>query len=388
MLVIGLVLSKVTSNYAIGYFVEQKNEFAFSLVFCGLVEVVVYVLAYFYQNIFISRISEDNSRNQSFKVYENSPLFLKNVLRNKDKMCVVVGIICTGVIACNSVIFILNCDKREVYLDKAISVDYFLTGHDTGSDEQRNTDEIVKESDIEKVEQEAYFKAGGRLYHSLDENRVSMNTNQLPEKSEFPLFYQFDFERDNANNYLVNLYGADIFVLDQMELYDGVIDYKKLATGNYIIYGLEIEPTSMEYTGDVCEDWKYFNVGDKVALLGEAGKKEYEIMAICIVNHTYAMNILIVSYMDRKKEFVVLGNIGMTSRQIRAMVVGEGITYGIFISLLCVILSGLVEVMGKFLLLGNTWEFQITIAPLVVSVIAILVISVIIPIVVHRKLKS
>lgn len=195
-----------------------------------------------------------------------------------------------------------------------------------------------------------------------------------------------------------------------MEMYEGEIDYEKLATGKYIVYGLERKADFLEYVGAVSDEWKYFNVGDKVTLDSVKGQNTYEIMAICIVNHTYSeqnsytyaghgltfylptdeymiygnddvmrylfntqnskmiddelqgigfesrrgwreeylgdmedirkgalvfafgcvgvgffvfINTLIISYLDRKKEFDVLSSIGMTSKQIKLMILGE-----------------------------------------------------------------
>lgn len=475
LVVASFPISKIVSNYVMGYLMKQHNGFGIILLICASIEIVLLGIAFLKQNFFLTNVCEREQRVQSYKIYENAPLFLKNVLRNKEKMRVVVEIICTGVVVCNGILFLLNCDKSEVYLDKAISVDYFLTGHSTGSDKLRTPEEIVKERDIEKVEKKEYFQDGGKIYHSLDTNRVSLITNALPETSQFPLFYQFEFEKNGQGNYLVNLYGADNFVFSNMELYEGAIDYEKLASGKYIIYGLERKPGNIAYTGEVCDNWKYFNVGDQIELVGESRGKKYEIMATCIVNHTYAedhsysypgkelvfylptkeylsfgndnvmrylfntknsevvdeqlsgikfesrhgwceqymrdretiknsavffafgcvgigffvyMNILIVSYIDRRKEFLILGNIGMTHRQIRQMVLGEGITYGIFIAVICIVISIFIELLGKLVLVGESWEFRVTVRPLLFSIIVVLAVSVVVPLLVYRHMNK
>lgn len=475
LFVISLPASKIVSHYVLGCLTKHHDGFGMILLICALIEIVLSGLAFVNQNFFLTNVCEREQRVQAYKTYENAPLFLKNVLRNREKMRVVVGIICTGVIVCNGVLFMVNCDKSEVYLDKAISVDYFLTGHSTSSDKLRTPEEVVKESDIKKVEKGKYFQAGGRIYHSLDVNRVSLITNALPETSQFSLFYQLEFEKNDEGNYFVNLYGADDFVFSNMELYEGKIDYEKLASGKYIIYGLERKPENVAYTGGVCDDWKYFKVGDQIELVGEEGGKKYEIMAICIVNHTYAeehsysypgkelvfylptkeylsfgnddvmrylfntensevvdgqlsgiefesrhgwceqymrdmetiknsaiffafgcvgigffvyMNILIVSYIDRRKEFIILGNIGMTHGQIRQMILGEGITYGIFISVICIVISIFIELFGKLVLIGESWAFRITVRPLIFSVVVVLAVSVVVPLLAYKYLNK
>ena len=115
-------------------------------------------------------------------------------------------------------LFLLNCDNSKVYIDKVIGVDYFLTGCKTGANIRRTAAEVVKESDIEKVEHHQYFKEGGRLYHSLDEKRVTLISNLVPETSRFGVYCQQPFEKDEKGNYFINLYGADDFVFSNMEM--------------------------------------------------------------------------------------------------------------------------------------------------------------------------
>lgn len=473
LLIFSMPVSVVLGNYIIGYLLRKKGILWNINFICILVEVLLFGIAYCSQNRFLSFMFEKNQDNNRVRVYENIPLFLKNVLRNSTKMMGVVGMICTGVTVCNGILFILNCDKREVYINKAISVDYFLTGYDTRSN--RTSEETVRESDIEKVENNEFFQAGGRLFHSLDADRVALITDQLPETSKFPVFFNRSFETNIKDNYFVNLYGADDFVFSNMELYEGEIDYEKLAGGDAIIYGLERNPEISAYAGSVSDEWKYFEIGDQVTLDGAAGQKTYEIMAICIVNHTYAEeksyiyaghelvfylpaeeylsfgkegamrylfctkngtvidgdlekenigfeskhgweetylselkairnsavlfafgcvgvgffvygNLLIVSYLDRRKEFQILGNIGMTSGQLQVMVLGEGISYGIMISVINVLAYVFIEFTGKQVMTGEDWLFVSTVKPLMICTVSVLAVSAIVPMSVYRRL--
>ena len=59
-------------------------------------------------------------------------------------------------------------------------------------------------------------------------------------------------------------------------MYEGEIDYEKLATGKYIVYGLERNPDFLAYVGAVSEEWKCFHVGDKVTLDSANGQKTYQ----------------------------------------------------------------------------------------------------------------
>lgn len=447
----------------------------YDLVFCGA-EIGVILCAFLFQNRYIRVLYEEKKEWSAATTNEHIPLFLKNVLRNKSKMKLVTGIISFGMIVFNSILFIINCDNSQVYVDKAISVDYFLTGCDTRNTELRSKDHIVEEKDIDTVTAIDDYEDGGRLYHSISPV-ASLVTNDLPEKSNFSVTYGVPLEKTESGNYFVNLYGADEFVFNNMELYEGSIDTDKLATGNYIIYGLARKAGSLAYVDDVSEEWKYFNVGDEIELEGADGIKQYTIMAICKVNHTYAeqyeytysghelifylpsseyltyaesaengetkpmrylfntrnsqiiddklqgitfesrrkwaddykkerdaivngtflfaigcaaiglfvfINTMIISYIDRKREFEVLANIGMTSGQVNLMILGEGITYGIIISMIIVVCVCFVEAFGKLVLIGESWIYRITMNPMMICAIVIIAISTLTPIVVYR----
>ena len=364
-------------------------------------------------------------------------------------------------------------------MDKAISVDYFLTACDTQNTVLRNEDQIVEESDIKVVTGIDAYEEGGRLYHSVTPI-AALITDLLPETSKFSVFAGLPIEKNEVGNYFVNLYGADDFVIENMELYEGSIDFDKLATGNFIIYGLSRKQETLAYTGDVSEEWKYFDVGDEIILEGNNNSKKYTIMAICKVNHTYAeqyeytypghelifylpskeyltyaesakegenqpmrylfntidsqniddelqglsfesrrkwtedylkeldgilsgtflfaigcavigffvfVNTMIISYLDRKKEFDILKNLGMTSKQIDTMVLGEGLTYGLVISAIIAICVGTVELLGKLILVGESWNYRIIVSPMFICIAVIITVAMLTPIIVYKIIK-
>ena len=445
-----------------------------------MVEIVAVCIACVVQNYFLSTQYDGEHYPTSYITNENYPLFLKNVSRNKSKLGLVAGIICFGMVVFNSILFILNCDNSQVYVDKAIAVDFFLTGCDTRNTDYREDNQIVKENDIVKVTTMPEFIDGGRLYHSISPI-ASLKTDLLPEASKFSISYGTPFAQNEDGSYFVNLYGADSFVMENMELYEGDIDLNKMVSGEYIIYGLSRKAGSLAYVDDVSEEWKYFNVGDQITLDGTNGPKKYTIMAICKVNHTYSeqyeysypghelifylptteyltyaesaddgevepmrylfntvdslntekkldglsyesrrkwfeeyekenheivrgtflfavgcaiigffvyVNTMIISYLDRKTEFTTLAKIGMTSRQVYAMIFGEGATCGIVISLIIAVCVGMVEVLGKITLIGESWKYMILVSPLLFCVAGILVVSALVPIVVFSVIRT
>ena len=161
-----------------------------SLMFLGI-EICVFFCAFIFQ-CFCIRVLYDGEKDQtSIITKEHIPLFLKNVLRNKSRMSLVTNIICFGMIAFNSILFFIACDNSQMYIDKAISVDYFLTACDTGDTALRSIAPIA-----------------------------SLITNLLPDTSKFSVFDGLPLEKNEVGNYFVNLYGADDFVIKNMELYE------------------------------------------------------------------------------------------------------------------------------------------------------------------------
>ena len=474
---ISLPASLICSNYMIAKLMNSnRGIWKNNLMFLGI-EVCVFCCAYVFQCYYV-RVLYDGEKYQTSSITkENIPLFLKNVLRNKSRMALVTNIICFGMVVFNSILFVISCDNSQVYIDKAISVDYFLTACDTRNTVLRNENQIVKESDINVVTGIDAYEEGGRLYHSVTPI-ASLITDLLPETSKFSVFAGLSMEKNEAGNYFVNLYGADDFVIENMELYEGSIDFDKLTTGNFIIYGLSRKQETLAYTGDVSEEWKYFDVGDEITLSGNNNNsKKYTIMAICKVNHTYAeqyeytypghelifylpskeyltyaesaqkgenqpmrylfntidsqniddelqglsfesrrkwtedylkeldgilggtflfavgcavigffvfVNTMIISYLDRKKEFDILKNLGMTSKQINTMVLGEGLTYGLVISAIIAFCVGTVELLGKLILVGESWNYRILVSPLLICIAIIMVIAMLTPMIVYK----
>ena len=286
-LCVSLPASLMGSNYIIVKLMNTNRGIWKNNLMFLCIEVCVFFFAYLFQCYYM-RVLQDEEKNQTSNITkEHLPLFLKNVLRNKSRMVLVTNIICFGMIVFNSILFVVSCDNSQVYIDKAISVDYFLTDCDTRSTPLRSAGQIVEERDINVVTKLNAYEEGGRLYHSVSPI-ASLITDSLPETSKFSVFDGLPIEKNETGNYFVNLYGADDFVIENMELYEGNIDFDKMATGNYIIYGLSRKQGTLAYTGDVSDEWKYFDVGDEITLDGKNGSKKYTIMAICKVNHTYA----------------------------------------------------------------------------------------------------
>lgn len=209
----------------------------------------------------------------------------RNIVREKNKVGAIVGFICFGLMIWNTYYTFIYSDQLDRFIDDIISVDFFLTPVDTSSsDTMLSENQYVPESIIEKVESDDHFKEGGRLYYNLDFNAITLKTDKLPKLSN--LHNGLDIQTDINGNYFFNLYGADDFIFSQLEIIEGDIDYEKLKSGNYIIYGIEREPRTIYHLGKPCDKLDYFDIGDTITILNNNIPKKYTILAKCIVNHS------------------------------------------------------------------------------------------------------
>lgn len=294
LITFGAVLGSVLGNRIIYHLYQPTINVVMLDLMVILCILIAFLIAFFLQVQFLfSHIWYKESVDRYDIAYkrEGIPLSVKNVIREKSKLYFIVSVITFGIVIFNTIIIVLKSDESEIYFDKAICVDFFLSNVDTNEDVIRKEEQYVLEEDILQVEKSKYFLEGGRLFHNLNREKITLHTTKLPETSSFELFYGREFERALDGNYYLNLYGADDFIIEEMEIIEGNIDLEKLKSGKYIIYGLERRPTVEEYFGKVSDEWKYFNVGDKITLCGKEKTQEYEILCICVVNHSYAEQI-------------------------------------------------------------------------------------------------
>ena len=79
---------------------------------------------------------------------EGIPLSIKNVIREKNKLYFIVTIIAVGIVIFNTIIIVLKSDQSEIYFNKAICVDFFLSDVNTNENKIRTEDQYVLEEDI------------------------------------------------------------------------------------------------------------------------------------------------------------------------------------------------------------------------------------------------
>lgn len=393
---------------------------------------------------------------------------LSNLGRNMKRTMLVVLSLSLSLVLLNTVFTISKGIDMDKFMSKFVDTD-FLIGHANYfniNNQFKSSDDALSESFIEAVKAQPGFEDGGRLYNNVNigncfirytgDNRIAWSGYEdlMPEGEQQKL----------------DLYGLEDLPLSRLDIVEGELDLEKLATGRYIIEGLDTDDN-----GDVYWNTDRYNIGDKVQVTVDGETKEYEVLAkakreymtntnrrsamftmylpakeyLNIVKEpvvmTYAYNVaqseeqamdhfvkeytekaeptmnyqskltmsnsynglknmivniggilslivgligilnfinsMLTSIISRRQEFAVMKSIGMTERQLRKMVIYEGLYYAAATILVSLVLSMLFSYAVVGGVVGSMWFFtyKLTIIPLLLAYPALLVLSVVIP---------
>lgn len=156
---------------------------------------------------------------------------LANLGRNRKRTVLVIVSMTLSLVLFNTVFTFSSGFDIDKYIAKFVNTDfvistadYFQFGYETSSND-------LSESFVESVKESNYFKAGGRLYTTrLLEEAFSAENNAFS-----------NYNTDENGNPLVDLYGADDFLLKNMDVVEGTIDWQALKTGKYVLLNVECD---------------------------------------------------------------------------------------------------------------------------------------------------
>lgn len=100
------------------------------------------------------------------------------------------------------------------------------------------------------------------------------------------------------------------------------------------------------------------------------------------------INSMVTAIVSRKKEFAMMQSIGMTRRQLRMMLIFEGLNYvGLTLALSYIISAAALEAVVKPMIEGGYTTFRFTLTPLAACTPVLLVFAVLIPYVCFRNIE-
>lgn len=181
------------------------------------------------------------------KIYQ---MALANLGRNRKRTTLVIMSMALSLILFNTVFTLSDGFDINKYVEKFVNTDFVISTADYFQFRFEVSEIDLSDSFVDAVRQNENFEDGGRLYTSrLLEEAFSTDNKAFG-----------GYNTDENGNPLIDLYGADDFLLNDMEVIEGRIDMEALKSGKYILLSVECDDNgNMIENNDV-------HVGDTVRI--------------------------------------------------------------------------------------------------------------------------
>ncbi|QYK69406.1 FtsX-like permease family protein [Paenibacillus sp. S02] len=181
-----------------------------------------------------------------------------NLGRNKKRTVLVVMSLSLSLVLLNTVFTLSQSFDMDKFLSKFNDTDfliahaeYFQVPSSFSGHENETTESFIK-----AVQAQPGFEEGGRLYGDLTV-LTAENTKGIIDNTQ---------NTDARGNFLVEVYGLEDLPLHRLQLIDGELDLKKLASGKYILEGVELNDNDKPYMESI-----HHKVGENVTLHSYVG---------------------------------------------------------------------------------------------------------------------
>jgi putative ABC transport system permease protein len=156
---------------------------------------------------------------------------LANLGRNRKRTVLVIVSMTLSLVLFNTVFTFASGFDIDKYIAKFVNTDFVISTADYFQFQYETSSNDLSESFIESVKDSDCFEAGGRLYA----------TRMLEEAFSAENDAFSNYNTDENDNPLIDLYGADDFLLKSMEIIEGTIDWQALKTGKYVLLNVECD---------------------------------------------------------------------------------------------------------------------------------------------------
>lgn len=181
---------------------------------------------------------------------------LANLGRNKKRTVLVLISLSLSLVLLNTVFTLSRSIDMDKYLSKFVNTDFLIAHADYFNNNFSGTDNETSASFIEAVQARPGFEEGGRLYGGREE-MFTVEDGKNPEGG---------YNVDDHGNFISAVYGLEDLPLGRLEIIDGELDFAKLATGEYILEGVQTDDNSVPEM-----DTAHFKVGETVTLHNYTG---------------------------------------------------------------------------------------------------------------------
>lgn len=204
---------------------------------------------------------------------------LSNLGRNKKRTVLVIISMSLSIVLLNTVFTLSQSIDLDKYLSKFVDTDFLIAHADYFQNDFYGPENQTAESFIQAVEAQPGFQEGGRLYGGREELFATEDENNSEQ----------DYNLNDNGDIMAMAYGLEDLPLSRLELIDGDLDFEKLATGKYILEGVQLDDNSVPEM-----DTAHFEVGETVTIHNYKGTTE--------------------TFADREyttQEFIVLGHVAI-----------------------------------------------------------------------------
>lgn len=184
-----------------------------------------------------------------------------NLSRNKKRTIVTVFSLSLSLVLLNTVFTVATGFDMDKYLARFVDTD-FLVGHANyfNANFFRGADDAASEAMIDAIEEQDGFLEGGRLYMS------ECSIDQ-------PITEGTPINKASDGKPLLQLYGLEKLPLSRIDVFEGELDYEKLATGKYMIEGVFVDDDN-----NIDPDTSHYSIGDKVNINVDGKSHEFEVL--------------------------------------------------------------------------------------------------------------
>lgn len=195
-----------------------------------------------------------------------------NLSRNKKRTIITVFSLSLSLVLLNTVFTVATGFDMDKYLAKFVDTD-FLVGHANYFNMNffRAANDATSETMIAAIEEQDEFLEGGRLYFNINSGECSIDQPIIEGKL---------VNKANDGKPSLQLYGLEKLPLSRAEVYEGELDYEKLATGKYIIEGVFTDDDNNIYP-----DTSHYEIGDMVSINADGKPYTFELLCKMKISH-------------------------------------------------------------------------------------------------------
>jgi len=190
-----------------------------------------------------------------------------NLGRNKKRTVLVVLSLSLSIVLTNTVFNFSHSVDPENAIQNLMNSDFAIGQSSLFDYYEISEESALSESFIDAVENQDGFESGSCEY-GCTAVYESETTRQ-------------DFNRHEDGTFTTHIYGLDTLLVSNLELVDGELDAEKLASGEYILEGANVNSR-----GVMDEESLNHSVGDKVELSCNGSVREFTVLGHVVANAT------------------------------------------------------------------------------------------------------